>query len=428
MKNLLVQVKNEWRASLFLFIELLLVFVVLWYIVDWTLVTARVYLSPLGYDTEHCYNITVSKLTPKSASYNPVLTTDDDMQHLLELTERLRHRPGIEAAALSQNCVPYNNGSNGLNVGLDTLILNTHLLWVEPDFFRVFRYGAASHGSVSHESTLSQMAAAIRDNRLVISSNLFADYPERHLSDAATLQRLDLKLLNFGVDVHRRVGAVGTPVRWSHFDTTSEWGGSYGALHLDLDRLKEYGNVRYITLSLRVRPDADHRFMEQLMDDADRLYRVGNLYLLDVIPFATLREACEREAMNEAKTQLCVLGFLLMNIFLGVIGTFWFRTQQRRKEVALRMAMGSTRRSVFTRLLTEGLLLLTLSAIPAIVIALNIGIAELIDVSKLPFGTARFLSAALLTWLLMAVMIVAGIWYPARKAMKVQPAEALHDE
>ena len=42
------------QARLLLFVELLLVFVVLWYIVDWTLVTARVYHAPMGFDTEHC--------------------------------------------------------------------------------------------------------------------------------------------------------------------------------------------------------------------------------------------------------------------------------------------------------------------------------------------------------------------------------------
>lgn len=34
MKNLLTQIKNEWRSNLFLLVELLLVFAVLWYIVD----------------------------------------------------------------------------------------------------------------------------------------------------------------------------------------------------------------------------------------------------------------------------------------------------------------------------------------------------------------------------------------------------------
>ena len=48
MKTILKQIKNEWNSNLFLFVELLLVFVVLWYIVDWTLVTARVYHAPNG--------------------------------------------------------------------------------------------------------------------------------------------------------------------------------------------------------------------------------------------------------------------------------------------------------------------------------------------------------------------------------------------
>ena len=123
-----------------------------------------------------------------------------------------------------------------------------------------------------------------------------------------------------------------------------------------------------------------------------------------------------------------MLGFLLMNIFLGVIGTFWFRTQQRRKEVALRMAMGSSRRAIFSRLMGEGILLLTLAALPGIVVAFNIGMAELIDTEKLAFTTGRLVTALAATWVLMVLMIVAGIWYPARKAMQVQPAEALHDE
>lgn len=38
MKNLLTQIKNEWRSNLFLLVELLLVFAVLWYIVDWVTV------------------------------------------------------------------------------------------------------------------------------------------------------------------------------------------------------------------------------------------------------------------------------------------------------------------------------------------------------------------------------------------------------
>lgn len=422
MKTILKQIRNEWRSNLFLFVELLLVFAVLWYIVDWTLVTARTYYAPLGYDTEHCYNISVSKLAPNSPLYHSGLTTDNDMEDLLQLVDRLRHRPGVEAVSLSQNCYPYNEGSNGIEIGIDSVIIHARLLWVDTDFFRVFRYSA------TEEAEFDKMAEALRDNKLVVSSNLADGYPELGLNSAASLLGQEVRLLNYGEDARGRIGAVGTPVRWSHFYIPSQWGGTFVALPLDAERLKDFGGPRYVNLSLRVNEDADKDFAEQLMNDADRLYQVGNLYLLDISSFDYLREICELEDMNEVKTQLCVLGFLLLNIFLGVIGTFWFRTQQRRKEVALRLAMGSSRRNFFSYLMYEGMLLLTLAAVPAAIIAFNVGIAELVDVSRDSFNAVRFLSGIAFTWLLMALMIFAGIWYPARGAMKVQPAEALHDE
>ena len=166
----------------------------------------------------------------------------------------------------------------------------------------------------------------------------------------------------------------------------------------------------------------------KLMADADRLYQVGNVFLLDVVPFSEWRRVAELDSMNEAKTQAIIMGFLLLNIFLGVVGTFWFRTQHRRSEIALRMAFGSTRAAVFGRLIAEGLLLLTLMMVPAMFIAFHIGYAELVDVFKVPFTASRFFLCVGATWLLMALMIVAGIGYPARQAMRIQPAEALHDE
>ena len=382
MGTILKQIRNEWNSNLFLFMELLLVFVVLWYIVDWTLVTARVYHAPMGFDTEHCYNIAVGKLGENSPLYNPESTVDDDMEDLLRLTDRLRHCPGVEAVALSQNCFPYNEGSNSIELGIDSVPVSARLLWADADFFRVFRY------SFTEEDDFNKVEAAFRNDELVVSSNLTEGHPELDAGSAASLQGKEVLLLNYGQDVRRRIGAVVTTLRWSHFQTSAQWGGAFAA----------------------------------------RLYQVGNLYLLDITPFVHLREICELEDMNEWKTQLCVLGFLLLNIFLGVIGTFWFRTQQRRKEIALRLAMGSPRRGIFSYLMYEGILLLTLAVIPATVIAFNIGYAELVDVGRMPFDTGRFLSALVVTWMLMALMIVAGIWYPAYGAMRVHPAKALHDE
>ena len=110
------------------------------------------------------------------------------------------------------------------------------------------------------------------------------------------------------------------------------------------------------------------------------------------------------------------------------MGTFWFRTRHRRSEIALRMAMGSSRNKIRGQLLGEGLLLLVIAAIPAIIICMNMMLADLTFTEATDAGWGRFIICTLAVFSLMAMMVIIGIWYPASNAMKVQPAEALHDE
>ena len=431
-KKLLTQIRNEWRSNFFLALELLVVFVVLWYIVDWCCVTARVYFAPMGFDTNHCYCLMLNRLTPNSALYEAGRTPENDMDDLLEIAERLRHRPGVEEVAISQNSIPYGDGSNGFAVCVDTVPVHAMRRWAQPDFMRLFRIRGVAiqreDGKTVYTTSSDSLASVLNPGTLILSRNVAAAYEELHMSDATSLLGRQLPLGEPDNDFRMRVAGIAEPMRWSHFQTSDQWGGPFIATDLSRDVMIEFENPAYLQLSVRVKPEADHDFVEGLMNDADRLYRIGNVYILNVLPFHQLRTIEELEDVNEVKTQLCILGFLMLNIFLGVVGTFWFRTQHRRQEVALRMALGSTRRGIFVRLITEGLLLFVVAIIPASLIALNIGIADLVDVSCLPFDTLRFCMALSVTAVLMALMIVLGIWYPARRAMKVQPAEALHDE
>lgn len=77
----------------------------------------------------------------------------------------------------------------------------------------------------------------------------------------------------------------------------------------------------------------------------------------------------QRKDTGEMNTRLSILFFLLINIFLGIVGTFWFRTRQRQGEIGM-----------------------------------------------------------VITYLLIALMIIAGIWYSANKAACLEPVEALHCE
>ena len=136
----------------------------------------------------------------------------------------------------------------------------------------------------------------------------------------------------------------------------------------------------------------------------------------------------QRGTVNYLNTVYAVAAFFLFNVFLCVCATFWYRTRKRRCEIALRMALGSSRLRVMQYFLLEGLVLLILAVIPALVISCNIQLADLTVHTLVDVSTLRFVECFAGAFLLMVLMIVMGIWYPARRAMKIQPAEALHDE
>ena len=163
--------------------------------------------------------------------------------------------------------------------------------------------------------------------------------------------------------------------------------------------------------------------------DSEKQFRIGNIYIADIRSFADIRRNFQQSWSKDTQFLSAGMGFLLLNIFLGLLGTFWFRTQQRRSEIALHKVSGATDRAVFARLLSEGLLLLLIVTMPALIIDLNLAKAEL---NSWRNGTTlewdRLLLCAAASFVLIALMIVIGIWYPARRAMRVQPAEALHDE
>ena len=118
----------------------------------------------------------------------------------------------------------------------------------------------------------------------------------------------------------------------------------------------------------------------------------------------------------------------MANIFLAIIGTFWFRISRRRAELGLRMALGSSRGGIFRFCFLEGLILLTLAAVPAILVCANLLWGDIVSTTVMPQSLTRFLTDVLISWLVLALTILLGIAYPAWQAATLRPADALHEE
>lgn len=410
-KKLFTQIKNEWRSNLWLVTELLLVSVVMWYIVDYMYVKAMVYNEPRGFDISHCYLIQMGELTDKSPDYVKYENHEGRSADIQELLERLRRREDIEAVSLSQNSYPYNGSNSTTGVAYDTLRAPgwTIRRLVTPDFLRVFRYQG------TRGETPEELAEMVEKGEFLASDNLYNEYGIKISSFVGK------RFYLFGDTTSTyRLGAALKDVRYSDYQQASQSNSMVAKLNW-YDTMQE--------LCIRVKEDQDKDFIARLKADSEKLYRVGNIFIADVRSFADIRRNFQQSQSNQLRNYIFGMGFLMLNIFLGLLGTFWFRTQQRRGEIALMKSLGGTDKTIFIRQLTEGVFLLIIATTPAIFIDWNLANAELnawMDGST--FGWIRFINTVLVSFALIACMIVVGVWIPARKAMKVQPAEALHDE
>lgn len=418
-KKLLIQIKNEWRSNLWLVLELLVVSVVMWYIVDYIYTRAATYLEPRGFDVEHCYLVEMGQLTEKSPDFVAEQNYEQHYADIMELVERLKRRPEIEAVSLSQNSYPYNGSNSTSEVRYDTLASPNWTIrrMVTPDFVRVFRYRGVNG------ETPEQLAEMLDKNELLVSNNLFRKY------DIPMSEFVGKPFYVMGDTTQSvRLAAALQDVRYSDFQQARS---SYCMVYnlLDINRTNPGWINTDNELCLRVKDDQDRDFIERLKADSEKQFRVGNIFISEVRSFQDIRRNFQQMQYNELRNYMMGMGFLLLNIFLGLLGTFWFRTQQRRSEIALHKAHGATDKAIFSRLLCEGVLLLAIVTPVALIIDYNLANLELNswrNGTTLEWG--RLLLCAVISFVLIALMITIGIGIPARKAMKIQPAEALHDE
>lgn len=180
-------------------------------------------------------------------------------------------------------------------------------------------------------------------------------------------------------------------------------------------------------LSVRVNEKVEEGFVDRFTTDMRNL-AIGPFYFSQIKAYDEAKKIYDTKTNNYLRTSVALVLFFIFNVILGVLGTFWFRTRKRRGEIGLRLALGASRKDIFKELLIEGLLILIIAIIPALVVCMNIWVVDLTINVWMDPTLLRFLAGIGLTLLLMMLMIVFGVWYPAIQATKVQPAEALHEE
>ena len=280
-KKLLTQIKNEWLSNLWLALELLVVSVVMWYVVDYLYTRAATYLEPRGFNIEHCYLIELGELTPKSPDYMPDKSRDDTHADIAELVERLRRRPEVEAVSLSQNSYPYNGSNSSGEVRYDTLQSPEWTIrrMVTPDFVRVFRYQG------TRGETPEQLAEMLERGEFLASDNLYRKY------DHKLTEFVGKRFQLFGDTTKTyQLGAALQNVRYHDYDQARS---SYCFL------AKQSFYYVGLELCVRVREGQDNNFITKLKEDSESQFRIGNLFISEIRSFHDIRRNFQQAWTND---------------------------------------------------------------------------------------------------------------------------------
>ena len=412
--SILHQIWNQRRSNGWLFAELLIVFTLMWYCVDVLYGFAHAERQPKGYDLEHVYKIRIS--------CNPTqivpCTSEDSLQTfwfkpMEEVLRRIRQYPAVESAATWLGTDTYTRGRVYQGYTTDSVhVVETTVRYVSPEYFDVMRIPLLQGNVSDWNSTASPLPAVVTRD---LADSLFQ-------TSAGAVGREFLDYYSGGL--RYRVSAV------CALQKTDDYA-RYGPFVLTPFPGWFYEDQYLPFISLRIRPEADtDNFAARFYQDMMSQLQVAPFYLFDIQSYKDQkieRDAAEGITPYIRSARLIVI-FFVFNVFIGLMGTFWFRTRHRRSEIALRMAMGSSRRKVMVYFLSEGIMLLLMAAVPALVVAFNIQVADLTVHTLMDVTGGRFAGCFVAAVLLLGLVIVAGIWYPARRAMKIQPATALHDE
>ena len=420
MKFILHNLRMIWsrlRSNGWVLAELFLVFIVMWFLCDSLGCLKYTFYRPLGFNIDHVYTLT----TVIGGPTNDTTLTNAD--RYLRALQKLEQEPSVEAATLCYWSLPM-NGSNSYNslAAQDTIGVNARIINATGGYINVFR--------MSDDPQRPFAKTPSGWDNVMLSQAAFDRFQKRMPTFS-----LDTPLSKYGDST-----SVVTQGGKIEAFRTYRYGSDAVCFFYRIDEnlIKTQFTDDWAQIVFRVKPVADGpdyrtNFIREIAPRLD----VDDLFVADAVPYT--EQQLQFEVMNgdtdKVNSQAIVVLFLLVNVFLGLIGTFWFRTRRRRSEIALRLAMGSTKNQVFRLLAGEGLLLLALVTLPAMIICYNIGIAEftigrteLISTWPVEWSFVRFLLGSLGAWFLIALMVMVGIWFPARQAMKIQPAEALHEE
>ena len=421
----------------FLFLELVIITVVAWAVLDPAIVNLYYRLLPLGYDSDQLlYAETMAGGSPETDEngtiLNPYDITDDRKQQMMRQLSTVEGVSSVYLYDDDYGAVGYTNqGYAPCNIDKDTVWLVRVGFVPDSRFFETYGLrplqGSPSAEQLSHLQKADCQVVLTRSGAMalfgtvdVLGRQLTICYDEPYVVTVA------------GVVENFRKSVATT-------------------LHSLIIMPWELTNTRcYYVIRLKDGIDA-RRFIDE---HGQGLIRSGKTGFNRICRLMTFNEHLQQQELDDGRTQevnrsLALAFFFLVNLMLAVIGTVWLHAKRRTEECGVRRAFGATRRRVLFDFLWRNALLATAAVVIGCIIYLNYahsGIqvsngeeyyetlytiqAAMITTDKIwvDFFWPHFLVVSAIVYLIILCTVLIGTAIPAAKIVRTRITNALRDE
>lgn len=410
LRQLFHQMWFQRRANAWIWCVLFIVGILLWYALD-ILYNYEVQGSrPLGFNPDGVYSV--------EFRYNWTKPGQEELgQDWLTDYNLLKDYPEVAEAGYFVGDAPFSDRrmyEGYCSVSDSGRIVSTFVRYVSPSFFNVMEIKPL-YGQIEIDewmSGVSPVPVAVTED---FADSLFtrpADAVGKRIYNPYELQNGDNTTYKVNAVIAREktecygayVPMVYLPVRGQQFD--------------------------WSTFVIKAKDDCRAGFEERFMDSMGPQLERGVLYLLGATSWNDMRDDYDLSSGTVSYLNITrgIIGFFVFTVFLIIFGTFMMRTRRRRKEIAVRMAMGSPRRGIMGYLVSEGAVLLAAALLPALLVCGLLARYDMTVNTLMPMNLTRFAVCFLAASVLLFIIITIAIFPAARRAMKIDPAVAIKDE
>lgn len=425
--------KNLWsrrRRNGWLLAELILVAILSWYIFDPVMVVTYERHLPLGYDADRLCMVSVGMLPQEAPGYEPQAADSASlMQTYLNLVDRARQHPDVEQATPVLSFVypgAMGTGTSSFIAEGDSVAHTALFIEFLPHthFFETYGFQSGK-GSMS----AAQLSDLDNGDYYIMTEDLLEGMFRTHIYRNQRCWKVN------GTDTCY-TAVKGTVKSCKYLSDKRPVPIVFMPLQ-NPDIRSSLDNMRIVVrLKEGVRME---RFLHDFRPWMLRQLRIGNLYARELQSYDEINAAREfSDSTVLYRRSLSIALFFLVNLCLGVIGTFWMQTRTRREEVGVMLSYGATPHRIRLLLLGEGTALTTLATFIGCFIYLQYAFSEGLNTGSSlmeavtpgwvdNFGL-HFFFVSLMVYVILLLVVWIGIYIPAHRISSISPTEALRDE